>query len=330
MITRGIRHIETQVYGSHTESIQRFLLKGWLGICTALVLLGIAPESPAAAGEKLDEADILFLVESFSSETFSPSFLQDVFQDPRVRYLPGTVAQNIKNPGYHESYKRFLTPAAIGMARKFSRRWRTRLGNASRAFDVDQEIVVAILLVESSLGACIGNKPVVSVYASIMLEGTGRRREALERLYADDPQNDIYFERLTMKAGWAREQLQALLEMKSKHAININALRGSYAGAFGIPQFLPTSYLQWGSDGDGSNTIDLFYVPDAIVSVSNYLKGHGWCRGLEHGTNRTVLMAYNQSSVYVETVLSIARLLRSTPHDTIMSNADLTTPEESG
>ena len=86
--------------------------------------------------------------------------------------------------------------------------------------------------------------------------------------------------------------------------------KGSYAGAFGIPQFLPTSYLKWGIDSDNSGSVNLYWYPDAIYSVANYLREHGWKPGLSQEKQEKVIWEYNHSKTYVDTVLKAARKLK--------------------
>ncbi len=299
------------IIGTTMEKVTRNL---FLSACFLLCLTSI---SEAGYRKTLTKEDIEYLTETFSCENYSRSFLRNVFNDRRLRYIPGLVKQNISSPDYSHNYSRFLKPAAISMAKKFTRKWHTRLTRASTEFDVDKEVIVAILLVETSLGRYMGNVPVMSVFASIMLDNHRKNSNNAAGSPADGFSKDPYRERLARKAQWAQEELHALLAMKKEHKINIHSLKGSYAGAFGIPQFLPTSYLKWGRDGDGSKTVDLFYIPDAIVSVVNYLQAHGWKKSLDQESKKAVIWNYNNSTVYVNTVLQVVDLLQKTFRDEI-------------
>ena len=87
------------------------------------------------------------------------------------------------------------------------------------------------------------------------------------------------------------------------------SIRGSGAGAFGLAQFLPTSYLSYGVDGDRNGRVSLFSPDDAIASCANYLKAHGWRSGLSHAERREVIWHYNRSDPYIDTVLALASRL---------------------
>jgi membrane-bound lytic murein transglycosylase B len=88
--------------------------------------------------------------------------------------------------------------------------------------------------------------------------------------------------------------------------VNVFALKGSWAGAFGLSQFLPSSFLRLALDGNGDGNIDLFSLPDAAHSVGNYLKGHGWTSSPE--AQHKAVFGYNNSTKYVEAVLTLAEL----------------------
>ncbi len=260
--------------------------------------------------EKLSSEDRKFLTGLFNQSGFDAEYLDEVFKDKRIRYMPGLVKQNVINRENPFNYKQFLEPVAIGLAKRFAEKWRTRLKNAEKKYGVDKEIIVAVFLVESSLGRCKGTDPVISVFSSIVLENHGKRKDGILNTLKTEPEKEKYLKRIEKKATWAKGELLALLEMKKRLKIDIYSLKGSYAGAFGMSQFLPSSYLNWACSPDNVIRPDLDYEPDAIVSVANYLKGHGWEKGQTEEKSKKVLWAYNHSTVYVETILGVAEKLK--------------------
>jgi membrane-bound lytic murein transglycosylase B len=90
-------------------------------------------------------------------------------------------------------------------------------------------------------------------------------------------------------------------------------VRGSYAGAIGMPQFLPSSYLRWAVDGDEDGRIDLNNLNDALPSIANYLTAHGWSADAQFRDRWRAVWEYNHSPNYVRTIFEIAFRL-STPH----------------
>jgi len=261
--------------------------------------------------EKLTTEDRTFLAGLFGGQGVEKRVLAAVFNDRRIRFMPGLVKQNVVNRENPFNYQQFLQPTAISQAKKFSRKWRTRLKRAEDKYGVDREVIVAILLVESRFGRCRGRDRVISVFASILLEHHDKRKRARLEMLQTEAEKEKYLKRIDKKARWAKQELLALLKIKTERKIDIFQLRGSYAGAFGMPQFLPSSYLAYACTSDQGARPDLNYAPDAIVSVANYLKAHGWRMDQTKEAAEKAVWAYNRSTVYVKTVLGVAEILKN-------------------
>lgn len=81
-----------------------------------------------------------------------------------------------------------------------------------------------------------------------------------------------------------RREVLAALEMMERHGVSRSAMKSSWAGALGQPQFLPSSYVRFAADGDGDGRADIWNsVPDTLASIANYLARHGWVRGRDWG-----------------------------------------------
>lgn len=277
------------------------LIRTCIRIAAALCLLLVSCPALPAAGRPFTAEERALLTEMFHSPAAPNETARELFTDPRLAYLPGIVRRTITTRDRPEHYRRFLKPVSIGMAKKFRRHWRTLLRTTGQSSGVAPEIITAILLVETSLGNYTGATPVASVFASILVDNA--------TTHAGAEKHWGYRRRLAQKAVWAHEELQALLHLHTHHDMDIVALRGSYAGAFGIAQFLPSSCLRWGRSHGGTAPPDLFHMPDAIVSVAHYLQQHGWKPGLSPAACREVLWTYNHSSAYVDTIMTIAHRL---------------------
>lgn len=251
------------------------------------------------------------LLNLFSETQFEEQEMRRIFFDQRLKKMPVVVNRNVNNKELKRNYATFLTPYAIHLANRFARKWRTMLARASRKFGVDREILVAVLLVETGFGNILGCYPIISVYSSIIIENL--RQKTCESYQFNDCLDDFSRKRLNRKAIWAEQELKALVTIAKKLERSPYFLRGSYAGAFGIPQFLPSSYLKWGYDSDQNGSVNLFLFPDAIYSTANYLKAHGWQKGLHHSQNRNVIWEYNHSTIYVDTIFKVARQIRVVP-----------------
>ena len=137
----------------------------------------------------------------------------------------------------------------------FMQRHRTALQRATEQYGVPSAIIAAIIGVETRYGSYTGNFSTVETLATLGL---------------------TYLPRATYFLG----ELEQLLVYARDANVPVTELRGSYAGALGYPQFMPTSARTWAVDFDGDGVIDLFNFDDAIGSVANFLAAHGWQRDM--------------------------------------------------
>jgi membrane-bound lytic murein transglycosylase B len=150
---------------------------------------------------------------------------------------------------------RFVTEARIAEGAQFWRRHAAALERAAAGHGVPEEIIVAIIGVETLYGRQMG---------------TWRVIDALATLAFDYPPRAEFF----------RSELEQYLLFARESGLDVFSVRGSYAGAIGIPQFMPGSYRRFAVDFDGDGAVNLRSSPaDAIGSVANFLVKHGWRRG---------------------------------------------------
>lgn len=155
---------------------------------------------------------------------------------------------------------RFVEAKRINLGLDFWQEYRAALAAARQRTGVPEEIVVAIIGVETIYGRHTGD------YATLA---------ALATLAFDYPSPDLAGSR-TRSALFRRELEELLLLARETHRDPLS-FKGSYAGALGLPQFLPGSVRRYAIDGDGDGRIDLANSPaDAIASVANFLREHGW------------------------------------------------------
>ena len=120
---------------------------------------------------------------------------------------------------------------------------------------------------------------------------------------------DRYDKWVKRKTKWAYAELTAFLKYSYRENIDPVEVRGSYAGAMGIAQFMPSSIMAYAKDGNTDGRVDLFTHADAIASVANYLKAHRWGRAKDAEGKKKVLLHYNRSTHYVDTVYNLAQKL---------------------
>ena len=199
-----------------------------------------------------------FINEMVEKHGFVKRELRKLFS--RARFQPSIIAAITPPSEPHakswQAYRAlFLTPQRIEAGVAFSERHRPALAYAAALYGVPEEIIVAIIGVETVYGRNTGNYRVI---------------DALSTLAFDYPPRAEFF----------RGELENYLLYARDAGIDTLALKGSYAGAIGIPQFMPGSYRRYAVDLDGDGKQDLSgSFADAIGSVANFLKAHGWQTG---------------------------------------------------
>jgi len=178
-------------------------------------------------------------------------------------------------------------------------------------FKVEAEIITAIFLIESDFGHYPGRYPLLKVFISLAsCDQDKYLREVFKELKVSYPDLDYKWlkKRARKKAAWGYTQLVALLQLADR--LEVETVKGSWAGAFGICQFIPSSCLSYAVDGNGDGRIDLYDFKDAAASVANYLKAHGWQLGLSVKQQEKVVWSYNHSQLYCQTVVALAGRLQ--------------------
>ena len=158
---------------------------------------------------------------------------------------------------------RFIDPVRIRAGVRFWQDNRAALARAEQEFGVPAEIIVGIIGVETIYGQQMGSFRVADALATLAFDFPTSHPRAAER--------STYF----------KGELEQFLALHQRAGSDPFQPRGSYAGAMGMPQFMPTSWARYAVDFDGDGRIDLFNSPaDAIGSVANYFKGYGWTPGM--------------------------------------------------
>lgn len=244
------------------------------------------------------------------AEGLDAHLIQSIYQHPQTRLELEVVAGNLVRSEATLDYDQFLSPYALRKARRYSERYQGALEDAERRFGVEPEVVVAVLMVETALGTYPGKYQTINVLSTM---AASRDREIREQILASltEKQKSLQSQaaiskRLTKRAGRSYRELKALIIYVHHHEIDPFSIVGSSEGAIGIPQFLPSNIEHYGRDGDGDGRIDLFNHYDAIASVAYYLRAHHWGRAKDAGGKKKVLLYYNRSTYYADTVYTLA------------------------
>lgn len=223
--------------------------------------LAVSAAAMIAAETALAQRELAPEIEAFINEVshkhgFDRAALRRTFGQvrPRAAIIRAVMSPVTARP-WHEFRARLLDASRIRSGVRFWQEHAATLERASREFGVPEEIVVATIGLETMFGRHTGSFRVL---------------EALTTLAFHYPPRAELF----------RGELEEYLLLARELGFDATAARGSYAGAMGIPQFLPSSYRKFALDYDGDRRRDLWGTPqDAIGSVAHYYRAHGWRTG---------------------------------------------------
>ena len=270
---------------------------------------------PATQAGPADPAGIFFkpLKQRLTADGFSPESVNRLFQDPRAAFDTRSVSLFFIHSEARLNYDQFAADKAIDRARAYLQDHEKALVKAQQTYGVDREIITAIILVETQLGTMTGGSNVFNALSTMAALTDPAARKALWKAIPKKRRlgRKAFEKKADKKSRWAYGELKALIRYGAREKIDPMAIEGSYAGALGISQFMPSNALRLGVDGNGDGRIDLFDHDDAIVSVGNYLRHHGWVKGMDNKKAYKVILRYNYSSYYAKTILKIARKLKS-------------------
>ena len=231
----------------------RALVIALAGIC----LGSVAVSSTVSASGLADDAQVrAFIADMSKRHGFAEPELVRLMNNAKVL---DSVLEAISRPAegkpWYEYREIFLKPNRIEGGTEFWTEHAATLARAEERFGVPAEIIVAIIGVETLYGRYRGKLRVL---------------DALATLGFRYPRRSKFFSR----------ELEHFLLLTREEGLDPTLLTGSYAGAMGIPQFIPSSYRAYAVDFDGDQVRDLLgSTEDAIGSVASYLAEHGWLRG---------------------------------------------------
>jgi membrane-bound lytic murein transglycosylase B len=178
---------------------------------------------------------------------------------------------------------RFIEPKRIQAGIEFWKSNQATLERAEQVYGVPPWLVVGIIGVETFYGQHTGNFRTLDALSTLTFDFPKEHPRSVER-----------------QAFFAKELAQFLV-LTHKEKINPSSIKGSYAGALGLPQFMPTSWAKFAVDFDGNAHIDLFKsAPDVIGSVANYFKSFQWQPGMP--THYAV--SFNREQLDMDTLLA--------------------------
>jgi membrane-bound lytic murein transglycosylase B len=227
----------------------------WLPLCSSLFISLSLPGKCLAVNASEYPALQSFVQMMTSKHNMTETELYGWFAQATIRddILAAIRAPKEALPWYRYR-KLFVTKQSAARGKRFWQANAATLERAEREYGVDPATIVAILGIETQYGRNLGHYRVLDALTTLMLEY---------------PRRSAFFE----------HELEEYLLLTRELGVNPLELRGSYAGAIGVPQFIPSSHRRYAVDFDGDKHIDIVdSAADAIGSVANYFKQHGWQR----------------------------------------------------
>ena len=240
--------------------------------------------------------------------TFDRAF-QGFTPDPEVIEAANYQPEYVKPVG--EYIDRAVSEKRIQIGKEKLVEYQALLGGLEDRYGVDRTIIVAIWGVESNFGVQPGDKNVIRSLATLICSGT--------------------------KAKFARPQLVSALKILQRGDINFEGMNGSWAGAMGHTQFIPTTYTAYAVDQDGDGKRDIWgNIPDALASTASYLKVSKWQRGQTWGYEVALPKGFNPKTVNENTLRSLGEWQKAgivrvngEPYPRLSDKASLFAPEGS-
>lgn len=249
----------------------------------------VSPANASLTGTDTEKAKQVLLAGGFLAEEVEP-----LLGDQRLTLYPEILTQQTKGVDYLHPRFGLLNRSSIKRGQQVLKEKRATLKSIEAYYGVPPEVLVAIFRIETNLGTNLGQ---YRVFNSLLTLTVMVNRRSL----------------------WAGQELIDLLTLCKNNRTNPLSIKGSASGAFGLCQFVPSSYLAYGADGNGDGLVDLFDFSDAMASTANFLKSHGW-----HNRNRQnqlrAILSYNHCENYAKAVLSYSKKVKLAHNQKSTSN----------
>lgn len=211
-----------------------------------------------------------------------------------------------------EVYKGVVTKASAKLCRDYIKANQKAFDRARTRYGVPASVAASLLFVETRLGAVLQDVPenalltLASMSQSTTMDSIS---DWLQRMPGCESKAEWFAQTMPKRAAWAYQETKALVRYMLDNNISADHLPGSIYGAIGLCQFMPSNITPYGVDGNGDGVVDLYQADDAVMSLSFYLHKHGWKASSPRTARHAVLMRYNKSVKYANTILALADLV---------------------
>lgn len=250
------------------------MLRHWLFF--GLLALTLVAATPPAFAREMEEFDSRFrgLREFAVSQGIKPATFDAIMEglQPEEKVLLADKNQPEVKLTFNDYMRRVATQERIERGRAMLQTHAALLNPIAERFDVPPQLILALWAVESDFGTRVGTYNVFQALLTLAFDG----------------RRSVYF----------RQELINALLIAQRGYINPDYMLGSWAGAMGQSQFMPSSYLNFAVDGDGNGTRDLWNsLPDVFSSIANYMKNAGWKNNQGWGIRVSFRRGFNRNLI---------------------------------
>jgi len=284
-----------------------------INVVLIILLIAAIPTTACSSEENISFQTLETRLIKDKQARFTTEQINRIYNNPGVFFDIKGVSSYFRHQEGKLNYDQFLSSKSIKKANDYMRAHHADLLKAEMDYGVDKEAITAIMLVETRFGAYVGNRPVISILSTMaVLEDKTIRDRFWNKIPTENRvTREEYEKKAIRKSKWAYKELIAFITYVEKEGMDPYTINGSYAGAMGLCQFMPSNIIILAEDGNKDGIVNLFHHEDAIASIANYLKHYGWKPGISREKAGKVVHHYNHSSYYVEIVLKIIDKLKA-------------------
>jgi membrane-bound lytic murein transglycosylase B len=285
----------------------------WMILAISLLVVGYLVLAQSRAAVEPDNKAFSSVKKMLITDGFNPTKINRLYSRPQVFFEADGVTILFTYTEAQVNYGQFTNNWSIRKAKQYMQQHEDDLIRTEKAFGVDRKIITAIMLVETGLGASVGTRSALNTLSTMAALMDPVVREQFWDLIPNSKKisRKKFEKKAAAKSKWAYKELKAFLKYTNREGFDPASIPGSFAGAVGVAQFMPTSILAYGKDGNNDGTVDMLNHADSMASIANYLKSHGWRSGQSRKKAEKVIFHYNHSTYYVNTILKISQRLKS-------------------
>lgn len=239
--------------------------------------------------------------------------LLSLYADPRMPIFTD-VPFNVYPKEPSSIYANFNKPRFEEMGAAFIRANQASFDEVERTLKVPAEVVTAILVIESQIGKNTGRE-IIAYRLSRLASANAPENLANNYKLQRKKYPKVTFEQIKRRGRYLEQtflpEIPALLAISKRNKVDPLSITGSSAGAFGLPQFLPSAFIRHSRDGDNDGIVSLHDEQDALWSTANYLANFSFRANIPVQEKRSIIWRYNKSKAYIDAVLKLSQGIKS-------------------